>query len=63
MPAFFQPGQLPRVVAVVDHLVAAVEHRLRVELAADRLRHARDPRAPRRAASAGRSSAFEGMQA
>ena len=31
-PAFFQPGQLPGVVAVVDHLVAAVEDRLRLEL-------------------------------
>ena len=34
--AFFQPGQLARVVEVVDHLVAAVEDRLRVELAVDR---------------------------
>ena len=30
-PAFLQPGQLAGVVEVVDHLVAAVEHRLRVE--------------------------------
>ena len=35
-PAFFEPGQLARVVEVVDHLVAAVEDRLRVEVPADR---------------------------
>ena len=46
--AFFQPGQLAGVVAVVDHLVAAVEHRLRVELAARRPAR-RAPGAPRRA--------------
>ena len=61
--AFFQPGQLDRVVEVVDHLVAAGEDRLRVELAVAADRHARACVAPRRAASAGRSSAFEGMQA
>ena len=32
-PAFFEPGQLGGVVEVVDHLVAASEDRLRVELA------------------------------
>ena len=42
-PAFFQPGQLAGVVEVVDHLVAAVEHRLRIELAAHRLGDARHP--------------------
>jgi hypothetical protein len=30
--AFFQPRQLPRVIEVVDHLVAAIEDRLRLEL-------------------------------
>ena len=35
-PAFLQPGQLTGVVEVVDHLVAALEHGLRVEVAADR---------------------------
>ena len=39
-PAFFQPGQLTRVVEVVDHLVAAGEDRLRVELASHRGRRA-----------------------
>ena len=34
--AFLQPGQLAGVVEVVDHLVAAVEDRLRVEVAGDR---------------------------
>ena len=62
-PALFEPGQLAGVVEVVDHLVAAVEHRLRVELAAHRLGDAGDPLAPRRARRPGRSSAFEGMQA
>ena len=51
--AFFQPGQLPGVVEVVDHLVAAVEDRLRVEVAAHRLGDARAPGAPRRAARRG----------
>ena len=36
-PAFLQPGQLPRIVEIVDHLVAAIEDRLRVELSGDRL--------------------------
>ncbi len=61
-PTFFQPGQLAGVVEVVDHLVAAVEDRLRVELA---LASTGTP-GTRRASpstSAGRSSAFEGMQA
>ena len=61
-PAFLQPGQLAGVVEVVDHLVAAVEDRLRVELAGDR---AATPGTRRASASSspGRSSAFEGMQA
>ena len=42
-PAFFEPGQLAGVVEVVDHLVAAVEDRLRVELAGHRLGDAGDP--------------------
>ena len=42
-PAILQPGQLPRVVEIVDHLVAAVEHRLRVELPAHHLGDARHP--------------------
>ncbi len=41
--AFFEPGQLGRVVAVVDHLVAPVEDRLRVELARRRHRHSGQP--------------------
>ena len=39
---FAQPGLLARVVEVVDHLVAAGEDRLRVELAGHRLRDAGD---------------------
>ena len=42
-PVFLQPGQLAGVVEVVDHLVAAGEDRLRVELAGHRLRDAGDP--------------------
>ena len=34
-PAFLQPGQLAGVVEVVDHLVAAVEHCLRIEALVD----------------------------
>ncbi len=60
-PPFFQPGQLPGVVAVVDHLVAAVEDHLRLQLAPS----GGDPgiRFASASTSAGRSSAFEGMQA
>ena len=60
--AFLEPGQLAGVVEVVDHLVAAVEDRLRVELAG----HGPATPGTRRASassSPGRSSAFEGMQA
>ncbi len=39
----FEPGQLARVVAVVDHLVAPRQRRLGVEAPGDRLLHARDP--------------------
>ena len=60
-PAFFQPRHLARVVEVVDHLVTAGEHRLAVQLA-DRLGDA--GHAPSLAQQlAGRSRAFEGMQA
>ena len=52
-PVFLQPGQLPRVVEVVDHLVAAVEDRLRVEVAAHRLGDARH--APRLGEQVGRA--------
>ena len=37
-PALLEPGQLAGVVEVVDHLVAAVEHRLGVEIPGHRLR-------------------------
>ena len=38
-----EPGQLARVVEVVDHLVAPRQRRLGVEAPGDRLLHARDP--------------------
>ncbi len=62
-PALLEPGQLAGVVEVVDHLVAAVEDRLRVELPGHRGADARAPAAPPPSSSPGRSSAFEGMQA
>ena len=61
--ALLEPRQLAGVVEVVDHLVAAAQRRLGVQLAGDRLGGPRDAARPRRAASAGRSSAFDGMQA
>ena len=61
-PALLQPRQLAGVVAVVDHLVAAREDQLRVELSGDHLADARDP-LDLGSSSPGRSSAFEGMQA
>ena len=60
---FFEPGQLPRVVLVVDRLVAAA---LRTAAGSSR---ASSPtgtpgiRCASASTSAGRSSAFEGMQA
>ena len=59
--AFFEPGQLGGVVEVVDHLVAAGEDRRRVEVAAAPGHPGIRPASAR--TSAGRSSAFEGMQA
>ena len=59
---FLQPRLLARVVEVVDHLVAAGEDRLGVELAGHRLRTPGTRRASS-SSSPGRSSAFEGMQA
>ena len=60
-PRVSSQGSMPRVVAVVDHLVAPGEHGRHVELAGHGLGRAGDA-ARLVDASAGRSSAFDGMQ-
>ena len=63
IPRVVEPRELAGVVAVVDHLVAAVEHDGRVELAGDAARATPGTRSTSASSSPGRSSAFEGMQA
>ena len=62
-PALLEPRDHAAVVEVVDDLVAACEHRRRVELAAGAARATPGTRSTSSSSSPGRSSAFDGMQA
>ena len=61
--ALLEPGHLTRVVEVVDHLVTPAQDRLGVDVAGNRLAHARARGRTSANSSPGRSSALEGMQA